>query len=145
AYLKQILVDGFFHADPHPGNVLITEDGRLGLLDLGMIGRVAPDVREHLLQLLLAVSDGQSDDALGYVLKLGEARAAFDEGRLARGMVDLVGRHQDTELRNIQVGTVMLEIGRMAGEAGLKLPTELTMLGKTLLNLDQIAEALDPA
>src|SRR5207253_4588253 len=60
-------------------------------------------------------------------------------------MVDLVGRHQDTELRNIQVGTVMLEIGRMAGEAGLKLPTELTMLGKTLLNLDQIAEALDPA
>ena len=59
AYLTQVLVDGFFHADPHPGNVLLTDDGRLALLDLGMVARMAPRVQEQLLQLLLAVSEGR--------------------------------------------------------------------------------------
>lgn len=144
AYLKQILVDGFFHADPHPGNVFVTAAGQIALIDLGMVARLAPRVQEHLLQLLLAISEGQSDDAVAFALKLGEAREQFDEPEFARRVADLVGRHQDAELRNIQIGKAMLEIGRVAGDVGLRLPTELTMLGKTLLNLDQIGEALDP-
>ena len=63
AYLKQILRDGFFHADPHPGNVLLMDDGRIGLIDLGMVGRVPPGLDDRLLQLLLAVSDNRPDDA----------------------------------------------------------------------------------
>src|SRR4029077_20087119 len=59
AYLDQILIDGFFHADPHPGNLLITDDGRLALLDLGMVARIDPGMQERLLKLLLAVSAGQ--------------------------------------------------------------------------------------
>jgi predicted unusual protein kinase regulating ubiquinone biosynthesis (AarF/ABC1/UbiB family) len=144
AYLKQILVDGFFHADPHPGNVFVTEAGQIALIDLGMVARLAPRVQEHLLQLLLAISEGQSDDAVAVALKLGEAREQFDEPEFARRAADLVGRHQDAELRNIQIGKIVLELGRVAGDVGLRLPTELTMLGKTLLNLDQIGEALDP-
>jgi ubiquinone biosynthesis protein len=144
AYLKQILVDGFFHADPHPGNVFVTAAGQIALIDLGMVARLAPRLQEHLLQLLLAISEGQSDDAVAFALKLGEAREQFDEPEFARRVTDLVGRHQDAELRNIQIGKAVLEIGRVAGDVGLRLPTELTMLGKTLLNLDQIGEALDP-
>jgi predicted unusual protein kinase regulating ubiquinone biosynthesis (AarF/ABC1/UbiB family) len=144
AYLKQILVDGFFHADPHPGNVLVTDSGQIALLDLGMVGRIAPRLQEPLLQLLLAVSEGQSDDAVSLALKLGEVRPDFDEPEFSRRVADLVGRHQDAELRNMQVGKAVLEIGRISGDVGLRLPSELTMLGKTLLNLDQIAEALDP-
>jgi ubiquinone biosynthesis protein len=144
AYLKQILVDGFFHADPHPGNVFVTAAGQIALIDLGMVARLAPRLQEHLLQLLLAISEGQSDDAVAFALKLGEAREQFDEPEFARRVADLVGRHQDAELRNIQIGKAVLEIGRVAGDVGLRLPTELTMLGKTLLNLDQIGEALDP-
>jgi predicted unusual protein kinase regulating ubiquinone biosynthesis (AarF/ABC1/UbiB family) len=144
AYLKQILVDGFFHADPHPGNVLVTDAGEIALLDLGMVGRIAPHMQEPLLQLLLAISEGQSDDAVGFALKLGEVRPDFDEPEFSRRVADLVGRHQDAELRNMQVGKAVLEIGRISGDVGLKLPSELTMLGKMLLNLDQIAEALDP-
>jgi ubiquinone biosynthesis protein len=144
AYLKQILVDGFFHADPHPGNVFVTESGQIALIDLGMVARIAPRMQEHLLQLLLAISEGQSDDAVTFALKLGEARSDFDEPEFARRVADLVGRYQDAELRHIQVGMAVLEIGRVAGDVGLRLPTELTMLGKTLLNLDQIAAALDP-
>jgi predicted unusual protein kinase regulating ubiquinone biosynthesis (AarF/ABC1/UbiB family) len=144
AYLKQILVDGFFHADPHPGNVFVTEAGKIALIDLGMVARITPRMQEQLLQLLLAISEGRSDDAVAFALKLGEARERFDEPEFARRVADLVGRHQDVELRHIQVGKVVLELGRVAGDVGLRLPTELTMLGKTLLNLDQIGEALDP-
>jgi predicted unusual protein kinase regulating ubiquinone biosynthesis (AarF/ABC1/UbiB family) len=144
AYLSQVLVDGFFHADPHPGNVLLTDNGRLALLDLGMVARIAPRVQEQLLQLLLAVSEGRSDDVMTTVLKLAEKQPAFDEIVFARRVTDLVGRHQDAELRDVEVGRVVLEIGRIAGEVNLRLPTELTMLGKTLLNLDHIAQELDP-
>src|SRR3954469_3103008 len=62
-YLDQILVHGFFHADPHPGNVLLTDDGRLALLDLGMVARVTPDLQDDLIKLLLAISEGQGKDA----------------------------------------------------------------------------------
>ncbi|MDQ1431209.1 MAG: ubiquinone biosynthesis protein, partial [Actinomycetota bacterium] len=62
AYLDQILVDGFFHADPHPGNVLLTDDGRLALLDLGMVGRIAPEMQDSLVKLLLAVSEGHGQE-----------------------------------------------------------------------------------
>jgi predicted unusual protein kinase regulating ubiquinone biosynthesis (AarF/ABC1/UbiB family) len=144
AYLKQILVDGFFHADPHPGNVLVTDAGQIALLDLGMVGRIAPRLQEPLLQLLLAISEGHSDDAVRFALKVGEVGPDFDEPEFSRRVADLVGRHQDAELRNLQVGKAVLEIGRISGDVGLRLPSELTMLGKTLLNLDQIAEALDP-
>jgi ubiquinone biosynthesis protein len=144
AYLKQILVDGFFHADPHPGNVLVTDDGKIALLDLGMVARIAPRVQEHLLQLLLAISEGQSDAAVTFALKLGETREDFDEPEFSRRVSDLIGQHQDAELRNIDVGRAVLELGRAAGDVGLRLPTELALLGKTLLNLDQIAESLDP-
>jgi ubiquinone biosynthesis protein len=144
AYLEQILVDGFFHADPHPGNVLVTDDGKIVLLDLGMVARVGPRVQEHLLQLLLAISEGQSDAAVTFALKLGEAREDFDEACLSREVSELVGRYQDAEIRSMHVGRAVLELGRVAGDAGLRLPTELTLLGKTLLNLDQIAGLLDP-
>src|SRR5690348_1285307 len=63
AYLEQILVNGFFHADPHPGNVFITEDYRIALLDLGMVGRIMPRLQEDLLQLLLAISEGRGEEA----------------------------------------------------------------------------------
>ena len=64
AYLKQILVDGMFHADPHPGNVLLTIDHRIALLDLGMVGHTTPTMQENLLKLLLAISEGESDEAV---------------------------------------------------------------------------------
>lgn len=144
AYLKQVLVDGFFHADPHPGNVLLMDSGRLALLDLGMAARIAPRLQEHLLQLLLAISEGRSDEAMTAVLKLAEKGPAFNETMFARRVTDLVGRHQETVLRDVQVGRIVLELGRTAGEVDVRLPPELSMLGKTLLNLDQIAQQLDP-
>ena len=79
AYLHQILIDGFFHADPHPGNVLLTQDHRIALLDLGMTARIGPNMQESILRMLLAMSEGQSDRAAEMAQKLGTERAEFDD------------------------------------------------------------------
>jgi ubiquinone biosynthesis protein len=63
AYLQQILLDGVFHADPHPGNVLLTPDHRLALVDLGMVGRLSPAIQQHLFALMLAIAEGRGDEA----------------------------------------------------------------------------------
>ena len=144
AYLKQVLVDGFFHADPHPGNVLLTEDGRLALLDLGMVARVTPRMQDALLQVLLGASDGQADVVGTYAMKLGQPRETFDEPVFRRRVADLVARSGDSATESAEVGRMVLELARLSAESGLRLPPELSMLGKTLLSLDDIARTLQP-
>src|SRR6185369_2387930 len=143
-YLRQILVDGFFHADPHPGNVFLTDDGRIALLDLGMVARITPGMQEKLLQLLLAISEGRAEEAATVSISIGEAKEIFNEKEFRRRVGGLVIAHQSVSLAQIEVGTIMLEFTKVAGECGIRLPVELTMLGKTFLNLDQIARTLDP-
>jgi len=144
AYLKQILVDGFFHADPHPGNVLLTDDHRIALLDLGMVGHITPQLQENLLQLLLAVSDGRGDDAAAIAIKISELKEGFSEQTFRRRVASLVSEHQGTQMGQIQVGRVVLDITQIAGDNGLRAPPELTLLSKTLLNLDLVGQTLDP-
>ena len=144
AYLKQILIDGFFHADPHPGNVFLTDDKRLALLDLGMVGRISPSMQEDLLKLLLAISDGRGDEAADRAAEIGEKLDTFDEAEFRRQVSELVGLYQNATVEHIQIGKVVMEVSRVAGTSGIRLPPELTMLGKTLLHLDEIGRALDP-
>ena len=144
AYLKQILVDGFFHADPHPGNVFLTDDHRIALIDLGMVGHIAPQLQESLLQLLLAVSYGRGHDAAAIAIKISELKDDFSENTFRQCMAGLISEHQGSEMDQIQVGRVILEITQIAGDNGLRLPTELTMLSKMLLNLDLVGQTLDP-
>jgi ubiquinone biosynthesis protein len=144
AYLKQILVDGFFHADPHPGNVLLTDDHRIALLDLGMVGHITPQLQENLLQLLLAVSDGRGDDAAAIAIKISELKEGFSEQTFRRRVAGLVSENQGAQMGQIQVGRVVLDITQIAGDSGLRAPAELTLLSKTLLNLDLVGQTLDP-
>lgn len=145
AYLHQILIDGFFHADPHPGNVFLTEDGRLALIDLGMVGHLSPTLQDKLLKLILAISEGRGEDAADVALALGEMRENFDEEAFTRDVVAIVGRYYGASLQEFQVGRIVLEVNRSGGAHGVKSPVELTMLGKTLLTLDNIARTLAPA
>ena len=86
AYLKQIVIDGVFHADPHPGNVFVTDDGLLALIDLGMIGRLSPQMQERLLKLLLAVSEGRGEEAADVAVTLGEKLPDFNEAGFRRAI-----------------------------------------------------------
>jgi predicted unusual protein kinase regulating ubiquinone biosynthesis (AarF/ABC1/UbiB family) len=144
AYLQQILIDGFFHADPHPGNVFLTDDRRIALIDLGMVARVAPRPQENLIQLLLAISEGKGDSAADITIKMGEGKSGFDEKTFRRHVADLVLENQNAQLENLDSGRVVLRITQIAGECCFRLPPEFTMIAKTLLNLDQVVHTLDP-
>jgi ubiquinone biosynthesis protein len=144
AYLKQILVEGFFHADPHPGNVFITPDYRIALLDLGMVGRIMPGLQEDLLQLLIAISEGNGEEASRIAMKIGQPRREFDQTEFTRRISEIVARQKTATVEEMQVGRLVLEVTRCAAESQIRVPPELTMLGKTLLNLDQVGRALAP-
>jgi ubiquinone biosynthesis protein len=143
AYLKQILRDGLFHADPHPGNVFLVGE-RIALIDLGMVARLAPGLRERLLQMLLAVSDNQPDDASKALLAMGDCREDADTAGFHRAVADLLGQHHEMSFQPPQAGRAVLMLLKAAGDHCIRLPAELAMIGKTLLNLDQIAHVLAP-
>ncbi len=145
AYLKQVLVDGIFHADPHPGNVFITEDKRLALLDLGMVGRTTPEMQEHLLKVLIAVSEGRSEQASDALMAFSERSEAGDPSEFRRLMGALVASQQGRGLGSVNVGTTLLDVSRIAADCGFFVPSELTLLAKTLLQLDEIGKVLDPS
>ena len=144
AYLEQILVNGFFHADPHPGNVFLTDDYRIALIDLGMVGRIMPGLQEQLLQLLLAIAEGRAEDAADIAIKIGDKKEDFDEMQFRRSLSEIVAKQQGATVDQMQVGRLVLEVTQASAENNIRVPSELTMLGKTLLNLDQVARALAP-
>jgi predicted unusual protein kinase regulating ubiquinone biosynthesis (AarF/ABC1/UbiB family) len=145
AYLKQILIDGFFHADPHPGNVLLTDDGCLALVDLGMVGRSQGEFQSKLLRLLLAISEGRGDDAARVSIQMGEPKEKFDEAAFTHRVSDLVGLHVEAPVSRIEAGSIVFEIARISADCWFRLPPEFTMIAKTLLNLDRIVMTLDPS
>jgi ubiquinone biosynthesis protein len=143
-YLQQILDAGLFHADPHPGNILITPDQRLALLDLGMVGRIRPEVRRLIAKLLAAVLADRLDDVVRAAKGLGTAQDDYDDVLLTRTIADLVATFAGSPLDEVDVGRTLMELSRRSADAGLRPAPELALLGKTLLNLDMVVSALDP-
>lgn len=144
AYLDQILVDGFFHADPHPGNILLTDDGRLALIDLGMVARVQPPLQDQLVRLLIAVGEGRGDRAAEVLTRIGEPQDRFDTAAFTSGCVELLDEYRAARLDDIQAGRLVGDLARVSAAAGLRPPRELTMVSKALLNLDEVARQLAP-
>jgi ubiquinone biosynthesis protein len=143
-YLQQILAEGFFHADPHPGNVLLMSDDRLAIIDLGMVARLSTNVRDSMVKLLLAVSEGNGDAAADVLATLGHQRDDFDQAGFRSAVADLVQRSVESG-SGVHAGAVMLEIMRIGSKNGLRPAPELALVGKALLNLDQVAVNLDPS
>jgi ubiquinone biosynthesis protein len=143
AYLKQFLVDGIFHADPHPGNVFLTDDDRIALIDLGMVGRVTQKFQDNLLRLLLAISEGRGEVAAEAAIKMGEPKENFDRKSFERRITDLVAENSDAVLSKLNAGKVTLEITRISADCWFRLPAEFTMIAKALLNLDRVVYTLD--
>lgn len=144
AYLKQFLVDGLFHADPHPGNVFLTDDDRIALLDLGMVGRVTRTFQDNLLRLLLAISEGRGDNAAEAAVKMGDAKEGFDRRTFDRRIAELVNDNSDAILSRANAGKISLEITKIAADCWFRLPPEFTMFAKALMNLDRVVYTLDP-
>ncbi len=147
AYFKQICVDGLFHGDPHPGNLLVSADGgapRLFLLDFGMVGRIGARLREHLVRLLLYLADGRGDLAAEVCVEIGERFPGFNERRFAREVTGIAGRFADLPVRDLNVGRALLDLVRTTHRYRLGLPVEVAMVGKAFLSLEAACRRLDP-
>ncbi len=144
AYLEQMLGAGLVHADPHPGNVLVLADGRLGLVDVGMVLRLPESARKDLVRLLVAISEGHGEDAARVVIGMSESLEGFDERRFIAQVADVVERNFRSPLGELDAGTVVMELTRTAASTGLRPPSVMAMVGKTLLEVDQVARCLDP-
>lgn len=145
AYLKQILVDGFFHADPHPGNLLLTHDRRIGILDLGMTGRVQQRMRDQLVHLLAGISEGNGIQTAEAALGIAEAKDdELDREGFIAEVEEIVGSTKSQALERIDVGALVLQVTRACADAGLRIPAEVSMIGKALMNLDRVGRCLSP-
>lgn len=189
-YLKQITIDGHFHADPHPGNVFVVlpreENPRtpgevvagerrtvtrpaltpltqlehearreasppaapgapkLALIDFGMTARLSTAMREHIVTLLLDISENRGDEAAERLIEMGDPIEDFDRPGFVREVAALVSRSYDQSIGEIDAGALLFEMTNVAYRRGLRLPAELTLLAKTLFNLDAVTRALDP-
>lgn len=141
--LKAMLVDGVLHADPHPGNLFLTPEHRVGILDVGMVVRLPARVRSSLVKLLVAIGDSDGEAAATILAGMGHPLETYDAAAFRDDVSHLVSATLSLG-SELQAGTVLMELARISGEHGLRPPAEMTLVGKALLNLDQATHHLDP-
>lgn len=143
AVLKMILVDGFFHADPHPGNVVYLPGNRIAMLDFGMVGRLSDHRRNQIVDLLAALSR-RDEQAMTAVLLDWTGDAIVDETQLAQDLGDLVSEYEHLALKDIHVGRLLSEIATVMRDHAIVLPPDLALLFKALISLEGLGRRLDP-
>jgi predicted unusual protein kinase regulating ubiquinone biosynthesis (AarF/ABC1/UbiB family) len=143
-YVRQVTLEGFYHADPHRGNVLLTPDGRLALLDFGLLGRVDDDTRRALALLLLAVAQNRADDVADQILGLSLTLLDADEPGFIHELRRKLPRYHWRALSDIRSGEALADLQRVAITHAIRLPTSFALVGKTLAQADEIARTLDP-
>ncbi|HKO02407.1 MAG TPA: AarF/ABC1/UbiB kinase family protein, partial [Thermoanaerobaculia bacterium] len=146
AYLKQICVDGFWHSDPHPGNVFIREVGgspQVVLLDFGMVGRISHEMQDEIIKLLLAMSSNRGTEVAAACIRMSQAQEGFDTTKFVHEISSLVASVHRAEATQINSGQLIFNVIAIANNNELKVPSELAILAKTLLNLDSITKRLD--
>ncbi|TBW26424.1 AarF/ABC1/UbiB kinase family protein [Gramella sp. KN1008] len=144
AYLQQIINDGFAHADPHPGNIKFTDDDRIALIDLGMVARFGPKLQENLIELLLAISRSNGEKTAHILLKMSEMDEDSQPKEFTKTVSDVIMESENSRAKDLQTGRILIQLNRLALNTHIKLPVEINILGKILLNLDQIVAMLDP-
>jgi predicted unusual protein kinase regulating ubiquinone biosynthesis (AarF/ABC1/UbiB family) len=144
AYVQQVCTHGVYHADPHRGNVFLTEDGRLALLDFGLLGRLDDDTRTTLALLLLAVARNHSEDVAGLLSGLSLTTLHSDEAGFLHEIRRKLPRYHWRPLAGIRVGESLADLQRIALRHGIRLPPSFALVGKTLAQADSIARMLDP-
>ena len=141
--LKMMLEDGFFHADPHPGNVIYLPGNRIAMIDFGMAGRLSPSRRNQIVDLLAGIARRESEPMLEVLLEWA-GEEAVDEERLAADVDELVSDYGDLPLRDIRVGELIGRITGLMREHGTVLPSDLTLLFKALITLEGLGRTYDP-
>jgi len=142
--LVQVLDNGFFHADPHPGNFFVQLDGTIALIDYGMVGRIGDRLRASLLRLALAVSRKDADRLLDELLTMGATHTSVDRAGLTRDIEKMISQYDGLPLGQISLAKIMREVTSAAQHHGLKLPSDLVVLARVVAMDEGMGATLDP-
>ncbi|WP_435170768.1 ABC1 kinase family protein [Paenibacillus glycanilyticus] len=144
AIFQQVLVDGFFHGDPHPGNVLALPDGNLAFLDFGMVGRLTSDMKQHFATFVIGLRNQSTSTIIRAINGMGFIPDATDRKALRADVDEMRDKYYKVPLSQVKIGESVNELFALAFRHGIRIPSELTLLGKTFLTLEGVVTALDP-
>ncbi len=140
--LKMILVDGFFHADPHPGNVLYLPGNRIVMMDFGMVGRLSPMRRKQIVDLLAGIAR-QDEESMLEVLLDWTSEEIEDESRLAGDIGELAFDYADMPVKELKIGPLLHRVTTVMREHSIVLPSDLTLMFKALITLEGLGRQYD--
>ncbi len=141
--LKMVLIDGFFHADPHPGNVFYLPGNRLAIIDCGMVGRISMERRDQIADMLAALVSKDIED-LRDILMVWAGDAPIEEAKLTNDLEELIFNYESAPLKQIRFGALLNDLTTVMRENHLVVPPDLTMLFKALVTLEGLGRQLDP-
>jgi ubiquinone biosynthesis protein len=142
--LKQILVEGYFHGDPHPGNILALPEDRIVFLDFGMVGRLSSDMKNNLASLVIALMRKKTDDVVKSIMHMGIVPEDIDVSSLRSDVDQLYEKYYDVALSTTSLAQVIGDLFTVAYRHHIRIPSDLTLLGKTLLTMEGMVVKLDP-
>ena len=141
---QQIFLQGFFHADPHPGNVHVDAEGRLIFLDWGMVGMLSQEMRNRSVELVLGLVEGHSETVADALMAMGSVDHGIDRRVLLRDIDRLRRRYYETQLKDFRLAQAMADLFGVAQRHRLRIPVEYMLLAKTAVIADGVVRALDP-
>jgi ubiquinone biosynthesis protein len=148
AYFKQILEDGFFHADPHPGNIFVMADGKIGLMDFGIVGRVSPELREIIANTLLALINKDFDKLVDQYIELGYVPEELDLGNFRKefkaDISDFLEPLYGLTLKELNFAEYVDTLTHLSLKHNMKIPSDLLLINKAMLIVENICRELDP-
>lgn len=144
AYLQQLLNDGFFHADPHPGNIAVSADGSLIFYDFGMMGRVRNDVREKLMELFFGIAQKDGDRVVATLVELGALSAMDDMGPVRRSVQFMLDNFMDQPFENQSVAAITDDLYEIAHDQPFRFPATFTFVMRAFSTLEGVGKGLDP-
>ncbi|WP_042457312.1 ABC1 kinase family protein [Neobacillus dielmonensis] len=142
--LQQILIEGFFHGDPHPGNILALPGEKIAFMDFGIVGRISPEMRDHVASFVIAMMNQNTNDVIRAITKMGLVPESVNLSQLRIDVDHLREKYSNVPFSDMSVGGAVNELFSVAFRHQIKLPTDLTLMGKTLLTIEGVVEKLDP-
>lgn len=144
AFFQQLYIDGFFHADPHPGNLFYLKDGRIALLDCGMVGRLDPRTQQSLTELLLAIVDLDAQRCTQLTLQMAEFAQPTSLANLENDLAKMLRKYYNVSLSQMNLSEIFYEMLAITRKNKIRLPSNLGLYAKTLANLEGLARAFNP-
>jgi len=144
-YLESMFGDGFYHADPHPGNIMLLPGNVIALLDFGMVGRIDEELREQIEDMLMAISNKDSVHLTSVLMRLGKCPSNLDEAALRADVTDFVTLYGSQSLDRMQIGRLLTDMSEMIFRYRIMLPSQVAMLLKVLITLEGTGKRLNPS